>query len=154
MEPLGLLLPGNFAMHHCTIHPAFRGFLRAWVLLLPSPLGAAARAFVMLYALRLGGSYLDTLAMVPPLAYVAPNPELIRTVYPTTGSTKGFTVITVIFSICFVCGFSIIFYLTIMFLSRCENKLDVEGNNGSINNKYLLPLQAWICHHCPYWTSL
>jgi hypothetical protein len=71
----------------CTIHPTFGGFLRSWVLLLPRPLGAAARAFVMLYALCLGRSYLDTLAMVPSLAHVTPDPKLIGVVYPTTGST-------------------------------------------------------------------
>lgn len=27
-------------------------------------------------------------------------------------------------------------------------------NNSRTNNKYRLPLQAWLYHHCPYWTSL
>jgi len=41
----------------------------------------------MFYAFCLGGSYLDALAVIPPLADVAPNPELICAVYTTTGTT-------------------------------------------------------------------
>lgn len=78
----------------------------------------------MFYTFRLGRSYLDALAMVPPLADVASNPELVCVVYPTAGSTKGFTMITVIFSVCFVCCFSVIFYLWVMCLSRNENDLE------------------------------
>ena len=53
----------------------------------PRSLRAAAWAFVLLYALRLRRSYLHALAMVPPFAHIAPDPELLRAVYPTACPT-------------------------------------------------------------------
>lgn len=53
------------------------------MLLLSRSLGAAARALVLLYAVRLRRSDLDALAVVPPLAHVAADPELVGAVYPT-----------------------------------------------------------------------
>lgn len=46
-------------------------------LLLPHFLRAAVRALVVLYVFRSGGGDPHTLAVEPPLAYVAANPELV-----------------------------------------------------------------------------
>lgn len=64
--------------------------------LLPAFLGAAIGALVVLYVLRLRRSYPHAFAVEPPLAKVAPDPELVRVVAATAGSTEGFTVLFVV----------------------------------------------------------
>uniref|UniRef100_A0A0A9F480 Uncharacterized protein n=1 Tax=Arundo donax TaxID=35708 RepID=A0A0A9F480_ARUDO len=64
--------------------------------LLPHFLRAAVGALVMLYVLRLGGGDLHALAMEPPLADVAGDPELVCIVEASAASTKGFAVLSVV----------------------------------------------------------
>jgi len=63
--------------------------------LLPHFLRAAVRALVVLYVLRFGRGDAHTLAVEPPLTYVAADPELVRVVKAATASTKGFRVFLV-----------------------------------------------------------
>lgn len=84
----------------------WRQQVRAHCNLLPDFLRAAVRALVVLYVLRLGRGDPHTLAVEPPLAYVAANPELIGVVETPTGPTEGFVVI-------------IVFIIVILFWRRC-----------------------------------
>lgn len=63
--------------------------------LLPHFLRAAVRALVVLYVLRFGRGDPHTLAVEPPLTYVAADPELVRIVKAAAASTKGFRVFLV-----------------------------------------------------------
>ena len=61
--------------------------------LLPHFLGAAAfRALVVLYVIRFGRGYPHAFPVEPPLANVAPDPELACVVYASAASAKGFAV--------------------------------------------------------------
>jgi len=71
-------------------------------LLLPHFLRAAVRALVVLYVVRSSGGNPHTLAMEPPLADVAADPELVRIVQPTAGPAKGLGVLLVVFVIIIV----------------------------------------------------
>jgi hypothetical protein len=65
--------------------------------LLPDFLGAAAvGALVVLYVLRFSRGYPHALAMEPPLADVAADPELACAVYAAAASAKGFAVLFIL----------------------------------------------------------
>jgi hypothetical protein len=64
--------------------------------LLPDFLRAAVRALVVLYVVCFGGGDPHALAVEPPLAYVAADPEFVCIVETAAGSTKGFVVIFIV----------------------------------------------------------
>jgi hypothetical protein len=64
--------------------------------LLPYFLRAAVRALVVLYVVRFGRGDPHALAVEPPLADVAADPELVRVVEAAAASTKGFRVFLVL----------------------------------------------------------
>ena len=64
--------------------------------LLPHLLRAAVRALVLLYVIRFRRGDPHALAVEPPLADVAADPELVRVVEAAAASTKGFRVFLVL----------------------------------------------------------
>jgi hypothetical protein len=66
-------------------------------LLLPHFLRAAVRALVVLYVVRSGGCDPHALAVEPPLADVAADPELVRVVQAAAGPAEGLGVLLVVF---------------------------------------------------------
>lgn len=67
--------------------------------LLPHLLRAAVRALVVLYVVRFGRGDPHALAVEPPLADVAADPELARVVKAAAASAKGLRVLLLVFVI-------------------------------------------------------
>lgn len=80
-----------------------------------APLRITRRALVLPDALGLGWCYPDAFSMKPPLADIAPNPELICTVLQSTAPAQGLVV--PIFLFCIV----------LVIQLRCASSQSVKG---------------------------